>query len=167
MRLSPLGREIRLLPERNHQRFLGKREAVEREITRLKSTRAGPDLLEQILKRPEVRYHDLPSRNVDLSEEVVQQVEISVKYAGYIVRQAIEVEKFKGLEAKQIPSWLDFETIPSLRTEARVKLSKIRPLTLGQAARISGVSPADIAIVMVWMKRGQPAKPDSQAFDLV
>jgi tRNA uridine 5-carboxymethylaminomethyl modification enzyme len=91
-----------------------------------------------------------------------------VKYSGYIDRQTIEVDKFKSLESKQIPSWLDFEAIPSLRTEARVKLSKIRPLTLGQAARISGVSPADIAMVMVWMKRGQSAKEeDSEPVDSV
>src|SRR3954469_22925543 len=162
MRLSQLGRDLGLLPERNYRRFLAKVEAVGAEVARLKSTRVGVDVLEQMLRRPGVAYKDLPSRNEGLPEEVLEQVEISIKYAGYIDRQTLEVEKFKGLEAKQIPSWLDFETIPSLRTEARVKLAKIRPLTLGQAARISGVSPADIAMVMVWMKRGPQSKDKAE-----
>jgi tRNA uridine 5-carboxymethylaminomethyl modification enzyme len=165
MRLSQIGRDLGLLPERNYRRFLAKLEAVGTELARLKSTRVGADLLDQMLRRPGVGYKDLPSRNDALPEEVLEQVEISVKYAGYIDRQTIEVEKFKGLESKQIPSWLNFETIPSLRTEARVKLTKIRPLTLGQAARISGVSPADIALVMVWMKRGPQTEEKAEAID--
>ena len=91
--------------------------------------------------------------------EIVQQVEITVKYAGYIDRQEIEVEKFKSLEDKQIPSSFDYDTVHSLRTEARQKLNKIRPATLGQASRISGVSPSDIGILMVWLKRGTPPAP--------
>ena len=88
-----------------------------------------------------------------MSDEVVQQVEITIKYAGYIERQEFEVEKFKSLEDKTIPDAFDFSTVPSLRLEARQKLAKIRPATIGQAARISGVSPADISILMVWLKR--------------
>ena len=115
--------------------------------------------LAQILKRPEVSYAELPSANPDLTPEEIQQVEITLKYAGYIDRQEQEVTRFKTMEEKQIPDWLDYETIPSLRKEARQKLRDIRPATLGQASRISGVSPADISIVMVWMKRGpQPAE---------
>ena len=87
------------------------------------------------------------------SEEVVQQVEIAIKYAGYVERQELEVEKFKTLEDKSIPDAFDFSTVPSLRLEARQKLAKIRPATIGQAARISGVSPADISILMVCLKR--------------
>ena len=111
-------------------------------------------MLEQILKRSEVDYADLPHRDDSLPSEVIQQVEIEIKYAGYIDRQQLEIEKFKSLEAKRIPDWFDYHRITSLRTEAKVTLAKIRPATLGQAARISGVSPADISIVMVWLKRG-------------
>ena len=81
-------------------------------------------------------------------------MEIVVKYAGYIARQESEVAKFKNLEDKQIPAEFDYASVPSLRIEARQKLKEIRPATLGQAARISGVSPADIGILMVWLKRG-------------
>jgi tRNA uridine 5-carboxymethylaminomethyl modification enzyme len=109
--------------------------------------------LAKILSRPEVTYKDLPIRNEALAEEVIQQVEIAVKYAGYIERQEVEVEKFKNLEDKMIPDVFDFSTVPSLRLEARQKLAEIRPATIGQAARISGVSPADISILMVWLKR--------------
>jgi len=104
--------------------------------------------LAKILSRPEVTYKDLPIRNEALAEEVIQQVEIAVKYAGYIERQEVEVEKFKNLEDKMIPDVFDFSTVPSLRLEARQKLAEIRPATIGQAARISGVSPADISILM-------------------
>jgi len=107
-----------------------------------------------MLRRPEVRYSDLPSRKDTLPPEVIQQVEIAVKYEGYIDRQTAEVEKFKTLEEKCIPPGLDYLSIPSLRTEARLKLDKVRPETLGQASRISGVSPADIGVLMIWMKRG-------------
>jgi len=88
-----------------------------------------------------------------LDPDVVHQVEVEVKYAGYIERQKAEVLRFKSLEDKMIPDDFDYATVPSLRLEARQKLSKIRPRTLGQAARISGVSPADIAILAVWLKR--------------
>jgi tRNA uridine 5-carboxymethylaminomethyl modification enzyme len=109
--------------------------------------------LVKILSRPEISYKDLPSQNKTLSEEIVQQVEIAVKYAGYIDRQELEVKKFKKLEDKIIPNTFDFSTVPSLRLEARQKFAKIRPTTIGQAARISGVSPADISILMVWLNR--------------
>jgi tRNA uridine 5-carboxymethylaminomethyl modification enzyme len=99
----------------------------------------------------------LPSRNESLSEEIIQQVEISVKYAGYIDRQELEVKKFKKFEDKAIPDTFDYSTVPSLRLEARQKFAKIRPATIGQAARISGVSPADISILMVWLKRSAGA----------
>jgi tRNA uridine 5-carboxymethylaminomethyl modification enzyme len=104
-----------------------------------------------------VSYSDLPQKNSSLSKEAAEQVEIAVKYAGYIARQSGEVEKFKSLEEKEIPSSFDFLSVPGLRTEARQKLHSVRPQTLGQAARISGVSPADISLVMVWMKRGAGA----------
>ena len=155
LRLSEIGHDIGLLPGRNYAKFQAKRLAIEAEIRRLETTRSGQDLLLQLLRRPEMTYIDLPSKNPDLPEEVVQQVEIAVKYAGYINRQEIEVARFKTVEDKQIPHTFDYDTVHSLRTEARQKLNKIRPATLGQASRISGVSPADISILMVWLKRGE------------
>ena len=157
MRLSEIGYEIGLLPERNFRKFQIKRSAVKEEIRRLSSTRVGTDLLLQQLRRPEIRYQDLPSRNPDLAVEVVEQVEIEIKYEGYIDRQETEIARFQTLESKQIPDWLNYEAVPSLRTEARMKLQKIRPGTVGQASRISGVSPSDIAILLVWLKRGPQA----------
>jgi tRNA uridine 5-carboxymethylaminomethyl modification enzyme len=158
MRLSQIGFDLGLLPERNYQKFKSKAAAVATELNRVTTTRVGSDLLIQMLRRPEVKYSDLPIRNNLLSAEITEQVEIEVKYEGYIDRQELEVERFRSVEEKQIPSWLDYQEVPSLRTEARCKLEKIRPATLGQASRISGVSPSDIAILMVWLKRGPQIK---------
>jgi len=152
-RLSEIGHTAGLLPQRNYEKFKIKEKAIETELLRLRQTRVGTELLEQILKRTEVSYKDLPSRNDELPEEIIQQVEIAVKYAGYIHRQGLDIEKFKGLEGKQIPTSFDYAAVPSLRSEARQKLTKLRPATLGQASRISGVSPADISILTVWLKR--------------
>jgi len=154
MRLSQIGHEIGLLPVRNYKRFRAKADAVALELTRLQSTWNAGGSMVQLLRRPELQYRDLPSRNDSLPIEVIEQVEIEVKYEGYIDRQEVEIERFKSVEEKQIPEWLNYQEVPSLRTEARLKLEKIRPATLGQASRISGVSPADIAIIMVWLKRG-------------
>jgi tRNA uridine 5-carboxymethylaminomethyl modification enzyme len=153
LRLSGLGHEVGLLPKQNYEKFVAKREAIEEELRRLENTRDGQDTLLQILRRPEISYSNLEYRNRSLSKEVVEQVEIAAKYAGYIARQENEVARFRNLEDKQIPESFDYSTVPSLRNEARQKLSKIRPGTVGQAARISGVSPADVSILMVWLKR--------------
>ena len=152
MRLSQLGYDLGLLPERNYRKFAAKRDAIAAELTRLTSTRA-----DAMLRRPEVNYRDLPNHDPSLPDDVVQQVEIEIKYAGYIDRQEAEIEKFRSLEDKLIPDWLDYGSVPSLRTEARTKLQKVQPATLGQASRISGVSPSDIAILTVWIKRGKQA----------
>ena len=153
LRLSQLGHEIGLLTDRNYHQYKAKEMAIKNEITRLHKTYYESCSLAKILSRPEVNYKDLPNRKEELSEELVQQVEITVKYAGYIERQELEAEKFKSLEDKTIPIAFDFSTVPSLRLEARQKLTKIRPATIGQAARISGVSPADISILVVCLKR--------------
>ena len=153
MRLSEIGYEIGLLPDRNYRKFQAKKEAVENEISRLNSNYYVSDSLAKILSRPETSYADLPNRDESLSREVIEQVEIAVKYAGYVERQELEIEKFKKLEDKKIPGAFNFSTVPGLRLEARQKLSKIRPATIGQAARISGVSPADVGILMVCLKR--------------
>jgi tRNA uridine 5-carboxymethylaminomethyl modification enzyme len=152
-RLAPIGHEIGLLPQRHYDTFLEKQRSISAELERLETTRAGTDTLAQLLRRPEVRYQDLPQPNSHLPEEVVKQVEIAVKYQGYIARQEAEIAKLRNLEAKQIPAGFDYSTVPSLRLEARQKFTKIRPATLGQASRISGVSPADLSILMVWLKR--------------
>ena len=154
LRLSEIGHEIGLLPSHNYQQFLAKLQAIKKELERLEKTQNGSISLAQML-RSNLMYNDLPSKNENLSDEVIQQVEISLKYAGYINRQETEVQRFRGMEEKRIPGWVDYNSIPSLRTEARQKLNTIRPETLGQASRISGVSPADISLVMIWIKRGR------------
>lgn len=154
LRLSDIGHDIGLLPQRHHRKFVEKREAIQTELARLQITRHERDTLAQILRRPEVTYITMPGARTDLPAEVVQQVEIALKYEGYIQRQENEVERFKTLEEKQIPAWMDYETVHSLRNEARQKLGKIRPATIGQAARISGVTPSDVSILLVWLKRG-------------
>jgi tRNA uridine 5-carboxymethylaminomethyl modification enzyme len=154
LRLSQIGSDIGLLPMRNTEKFLVKKSAIESEIKRLHKTYYIKDSLAKILSRPETSYRDLPNRQENLSEEVIQQIEIAIKYAGYVERQEIEVDRMKHLEDKNIPGNFDYATVPSLRLEARQKLTKIRPHTIGQAGRISGVSPADISILLVWMKRG-------------
>ncbi len=165
LRLSELGHDIGLLPQRNYKKFKEKQAAIVAETDRINTTRYGSYTLVKFLARPEVTYKDLPSRNGALSDEVIQQVEIATKYAGYIERQGFEVEKFKSLEDKIIPDTFDFSAVPSLRLEASQKLARIRPTTIGQAARISGVSPADIGILVVWLKRSAVAngKNDSSS----
>jgi tRNA uridine 5-carboxymethylaminomethyl modification enzyme len=161
-RLSRIGYEIGLLPESNYRRFEAKQAAIEKELQRLKFVRDGTSSLEELLRRPEISYKDLPHRNTSLSDEIVQQVDIAVKYAGYIERQQTEIDKFKAMEDKRIPASFDYASVPSLRNEARQKLTKQRPMTLGQASRISGVSPADISILSVWLKRQQPQEENGE-----
>ena len=153
LRLSEIGHEIGLLPDHKYNQVQAKETAIKNEINRLHKTYYEHNSLAKILSRPENAYKDLPNRNETLADEIIQQIEITVKYAGYIERQELEVEKFKTLEDKTIPDAFDFSTVPSLRLEARQKLCKIRPGTIGQAARISGVSPADISILLVCLKR--------------
>jgi tRNA uridine 5-carboxymethylaminomethyl modification enzyme len=158
LRLAPLGYEVGLLPERNYRQFKAKQQAIDTEIERLGKTRSGSDTMAQLLRRPEVSYQSLSCCDASLALDVVTQVEIAIKYEGYITRQENEVAKFKTLEDKRIPATFDYSTVPSLRMEARQKLAQIRPGTVGQAARISGVSPADISILMVWLKRSAAAQ---------
>ncbi|MGA2244604.1 MAG: tRNA uridine-5-carboxymethylaminomethyl(34) synthesis enzyme MnmG [Verrucomicrobiota bacterium] len=157
LRLSQIGHEIDLLPECHWQQVDSKKQAIDNELTRLKRTFHQSDSLAKILSRPEVKYREMPGQDEKLSDEVVQQVEIAIKYSGYVDRQEIEVSRLKSLEEKIIPPSFDFSAVPSLRLEARQKLSKIRPQTIAQAGRISGVSPADISILLVWLKRSASA----------
>jgi len=161
LRLSTIGHEVGLLQQKNYLEFLTKKDAIRKEVMRLENTRHGSTTLAQLLRRPELHYYALPSRDDSLTPEVVQQVETELKYAGYVERQEVEVQKFIKMEGKRIPEWMDYNQVPSLRTEARQKLNEVRPITIGHASRISGVSPADICLVMIWMKRGPQISDDT------
>ncbi|QYR21709.1 tRNA uridine-5-carboxymethylaminomethyl(34) synthesis enzyme MnmG [Paenibacillus sp. sptzw28] len=173
MRLTPLGYEIGLIPEERHDKFLRKRELVEQEIERLKSTKVRPDeaasLLAELnsaplqnttdglslLRRPEVTYshiEQLVPSEVELTDEMKEQVEIQIKYAGYIEKQLLQVERLSKMEKKKIPDDIDYSVIHGLATEAKQKLARIRPLSIGQASRMSGVTPADISILLVYLE---------------
>lgn len=153
LRLSPLGYRLGLLPHDRYLRVQQKQMAIDEEVNRLLRTRVGNETLFDLLRRPDMTYAELPSCNSSLSEEVINQVELTAKYAGYIARQAAEIDRLKLLEDKQIPQSFDYNAVVGLRTEARQKLNKIRPTTLGQATRIPGVSPADVSLLAVWLKR--------------
>lgn len=153
LRLSKIGYEVGLLSKNDYSLTEAKEIAISAELVRLNNVHINGASLAKILSRPGIYYRDLPAQDTALSEEVIEQVQIKIKYAGYIDRQEQEVEKNKNLEGKAIPATFDYLSVPSLRTEARQKLSKVRPATVGQAARISGVSPADIGIILVSLKR--------------
>jgi tRNA uridine 5-carboxymethylaminomethyl modification enzyme len=159
LRLSQIGWDMELLSKRNYEQFQVKMRSINNEINRLNKTYYTNNTLANILSRPEMNYCDLPGRIEHLSDEVVQQVEIAIKYAGYIDRQEIEVARLKYFDDKLIPATFDYSTVPSLRLEARQKFTIIRPHTIGQAARISGVTPADISILLVWLKRTNSLNP--------
>ncbi|MHB1306129.1 MAG: tRNA uridine-5-carboxymethylaminomethyl modification enzyme MnmG/GidA [Limisphaerales bacterium] len=154
-RLCELGREVGLLPERHYLRYQAKWQAISDELRRLETTRVGGSTLVQVLRRPEVSHESLGERPTGLTEDVVRQVEVMVKYAGYIQRQATEAARSRSLEDLNIPELFDYDRISSLKTESRLKLKKIQPRTVGQASRISGVSPADISLLLVWLRRNQ------------
>ena len=174
LRLTPLGHEIGLISDERYERFIEKRDMIQKEIKRLSDAVFPPsDGLQQylteigstplrsgikgaeLIKRPQVSYDGLKpfdKTRPELPQVVREQVEISIKYEGYIKRQAVQAEQFKKLEKRRIPSDIDYDDIDGLRIEARQKLIKIKPESLGQASRISGVSPADIAVLMIYLK---------------
>jgi len=154
MRLSVIGNDIGLLNSRNYAQFKSKKSSVKFEVDRLNSIHIDATPLSQILRRPEMTYFGLPQHNPSLPQEIAEQVEVIIKYAGYIERQEQEVEKARSMEEKKIPAWLDYESITGLRNEARQKLVHHQPATIGQATRISGISPSDISLILVHMKRG-------------
>lgn len=184
LRLTEKGYELGLISEARYARFLRKKQAVEEEIGRIKGLIVKPsedvnELLEQVgskkmnealkaeamLKRPEMTYKDLlkviPQPEQELDDEVCEQVEIQVKYEGYIEKQWQQVDRLKKMERKQIPEDLDYEAIQGLATEARQKLQLVRPLSVGQASRVSGVNPADVSILLVYLEQGRLAKTSS------
>jgi tRNA uridine 5-carboxymethylaminomethyl modification enzyme len=155
-RLTPLGRRIGLVTNEAWHRLERKEDAIARLTARLRERWRGAETLEHYLRRPEMDWLQLcelePSlRQVDAADDAVEQVVLETKYAGYIGRQAAQVERFQRLESKSIPAHFDYGAVPQLRREAREKLTQIRPSSLGQASRISGISPADLAILMVYL----------------
>ncbi|RAK05437.1 tRNA uridine 5-carboxymethylaminomethyl modification enzyme [Halanaerobium saccharolyticum] len=188
-RLTSLGREIGLVSDQRYQNYQEKVKAVEKALTYLradenqvnptKEVRAKleelgsgnlskPVSLEKLLRRPEISYTDLEffAENLpEVKKDVQEQVEVQVKYKGYIERQESQVEQFRKMEEKIIPEELDYNQLENLRLEAREKLNKIRPLSIGQASRISGVSPADISALMIYLEQYNRKQKDDQNGD--
>lgn len=180
LRLTEMGHQIGLVKEPQYEAYLAKKAAVEGEIARLHKLRIKPTaevqaflaekgaaalkdsvLAVEFLRRPEISYQELlqfiPADEA-LTAKEIEQVEIQIKYEGYIKKAMEKVEKLKRMEAKRIPENIDYEAINGLATEARQKLMKIQPETIAQASRISGVNPADISILMVYIEQGKIAK---------
>jgi tRNA uridine 5-carboxymethylaminomethyl modification enzyme len=161
LRLTELGREIGLVDDRRWERFRARREKIEHLDAVLYSTRAGGETLHQLLRRPETTWDEVVELHpplADLGDDLgaVEQVTIAAKYGGYIVRQAQQVERFRRLEHKPLTADLDYDAVPQLRAEAREKFRRIRPRSLGQAGRISGINPSDVATLLVHLKRRGP-----------
>ena len=172
-RLTPIGYEIGLISEQRYQKFLQRQEMKKAEINRLKNTSIAPnDELNEILvsretaplatgireytllKRPQLNYSIIKKFDENapnLPNDIVEQIEVEIKYEGYIQKQLKQVEQVKKLESKALPSDFDYKEITGLRLEAQEKLNKIKPLNIGQASRISGVSPADISVLLIWL----------------
>lgn len=173
MRLTEKGYRVGLISKERYEKFQKKKEQIRREIRRVEETSVGGNekvqaflekhgstplkssvTIGELIRRPELDYQMLSEIDPDrpeLSEAVADQVNINIKYDGYIRRQLKQVEQFKKMEEKRIPASLDYDEVPSLRIEARQKLKLIRPVSLGQASRISGVSPADISVLLVYL----------------
>lgn len=172
-RLTPIGYRAGLISEERYHKLLHKLDLIDEEIKRLQTTSVSPKIanpliekcdttpistgihLSELIKRPQLGYEAIkeidPDRPV-LPDDVCEQVEIRLKYKGYIDRQMQQAEQFKKMENKKLPSDCDYSGIHGLRLEARQKLEKIKPLNLGQASRISGVSPADISVLIIWLE---------------
>ena len=155
LRLTPIGRKIGLVSDSQWELFCNRRQSIEDETNRLMTMRDGSTTHAELLKRTEVTYKSLPNANLSLPEDVQQQVEIQIKYAGYISRDIEQIQRFTKLEEKRIPNWINYEKVLSLRVESRQKLIKYRPDSIGQASRISGVTPADITILLIWLKKAE------------
>ena len=175
LRLTAIGHEIGLISDERYQKLNDKKRQINEEIKRLQTTTIGttPQVqafleqhnstllksgmtLEELLKRPEICYNDLKEIDIkrpELPEAVTQQVEISIKYEGYIKRQLQQVEQFKKLEKKKLSLDFDYSQVPNLRKEAIQKLNEYQPASIGQASRISGVSPADVSVLLVYLNR--------------
>jgi tRNA uridine 5-carboxymethylaminomethyl modification enzyme len=179
-RLTEKGYRLGLVSEERYNRFRQKVRMLENEIDRLKNTVISPDKqvnnflrsresaeiksgisLYDLLRRPELTYHDLalidPGRP-DLPKQLGNQVEVEIKYQGYIKKQMIQIEQFKRSEGKKLSPDIDYTQIKGLRLEAVENLNRIKPSSIGQASRISGVSPADISVIMIWLEQRRRAE---------
>ena len=174
LRLREKGYQTGLISKEEYEALLHKKKQIDEEITRLKRTTVGAGkeiqdfltslntstlktaaTLAELICRPELNYQliePLDRERTALSQDVTTQVNIEIKYEGYILRQLRQVEQYKKMEKKKIPEELDYEKVPSLRLEARQKLQKFRPVSVGQASRISGVSPADISVLLIYLE---------------
>lgn len=174
LRLTEIGHKIGLISDKRYSDFLNKKNNIENEVKRLKNTVVKPSdnvnlLLEkcnssklttgikmsELLKRPEITYkalNEIGTERPELTSQEAEEVEIQVKYEGYIKLEEAQVEKFKKLEAKKLDEDINYEEIKGLRLEARQKLNKIKPISVGQASRISGVSPADISVLLIYLE---------------
>ncbi|MCM3588133.1 tRNA uridine-5-carboxymethylaminomethyl(34) synthesis enzyme MnmG [Mesobacillus maritimus] len=184
LRLTEKGYELGLIPEDRYQRFMQKKEAIEAEVKRLKTviikpseqvqslirSLGGSELKDGIrgadfLRRTEISYDHIkqiiPSE-FELDSEVEEQVEIQVKYEGYIEKSLQQVDRLKKMEEKKIPENIDYDAITGIATEARQKLKNVRPLSIAQASRISGVNPADISILLVYIEHGKIARVSNE-----
>ena len=173
-RLTKIGYEVGLISEKRYQKLVDKETTIQKEIHRLEHTNVGTSeevqnllkscestpltsgsTLFDLIKRPEITYEILKPIDTErvetLSREIMEQIDINIKYDGYIKRQMKQVEQFKKLENKRIPDDIDYDKVPSLRIEAVQKLKQFRPISMGQASRISGVSPADISVLLVYL----------------
>lgn len=175
LRLTEKGHAVGLVTAERYQKYLTKKQAIDTELERLNRTQVSPGdqnlcaMLEQrastplnrsvslyeLLRRPELSYKDLNAHGfgADVNAEVAAQVEIHIKYEGYIEKQLQQIERFERMERKLIPEGIDFMQIKGISTEARQKLNKLRPVSVGQASRISGVSPADIGVLLVFLEQ--------------
>ncbi len=182
LRLTEFGHKVGLLSDERAAYIEKKEEVIQKEIDRVDSVRVGANQrvndvltslgsaplgtgasLAELIRRPELSYESLNSLDPDrpdLPSDFANEVNIDIKYAGYIDRQKKQVEKFKAVEGKLIPENLDYQKVPSLRIEARQKLEAIRPVNIGQASRIGGVSPADISVLLVYLKSGKYLKEE-------
>lgn len=180
LRLTEIGHKIGLIPEDRYERFSLKKKLIEQErryfaattikpseqVVKLLESKGAAQLREpmkadRLLKRPELSYQDLAAllpEHGEVPAEVGEQVEIQVKYEGYISKQLQQVEKMKRMEKKKIPQNLDYSKIDGIATEARQKLAEVRPISVGQASRVSGVNPSDIAILLVYLEEGKLAR---------
>ncbi len=174
LRLTDIGYEIGLIDEERYQEFCDKRKNIDAEVERLHGIMIGANKkvqaflethestplktalsLADLIKRPELSYELVAELDLDREEmlpEVIEQININLKYEGYIKRQSQQVEHFKKLENKKIPSDINYDLVENIRKEARQKLSNVRPENIGQASRISGVSPADVSVLMIYIE---------------
>ena len=161
-RLTPIGRRIGLVKDDAWRKLQAKERAIEELTAYLRTHRHGQDTLEKCLRRSEVDWPrlcdiDPALRGLPAPADAIEQVVLETKYAGYIDRQAVQIERFQRLESRPIPAHFDFQAVPQLRAEAKEKLTRIRPTSLGQASRISGICPADLAVLLLYL--GSSARP--------